>query len=171
MEGSRYWNRFNIGGVIGAEHDYETTHTGFYDKLGIDYYVTDNFKAGVFHQYTGHHQGGGLRAEYLFNSESDTPLSMYGEVNDGKHYSLTFIVGMRVLFGADGHRSLQIRDHHDYVEDFIPRRMGDSHRKHQLMIAPASVLSAGSAGSGSGSAGGGGGASGGGCSDPSCGGG
>lgn len=168
IEGSQYWHRFNIGGVMGAEHDYETSRTGFYDRLGVDYYATDNFKTGIFHQYTGHRHGGGLKAEYLFKSASDTPLSLYGEVNDGKDYPLTFTVGMRVLFGADGHRSLQTRDHHDYVEDFIPKRMGDSHRKSQLMITPASGVGAGSAGSGSGSPGGGGGSSGGGCTDPSC---
>jgi hypothetical protein len=145
IEGSKYWNKFNISGVIGAEHDYENSHTGLYDRLGVDYYITENFKAGIFQQYTGHRNGGGLRAEYLFKADSDTPLSAYAEAADGKNYPLTFTVGLRVLFGAAGNRNLQTRDRHDYVEDFIPQRWNDHHHR-EAPPAPAVIPPGGGGG-------------------------
>ena len=121
IEGARYLDNFTIGGVLGAERDYQAEETGFFDKIGIDYFFTPNFKGSAFHQYTGKRHGGGLGFELLANPTSETPISIYGEVMDGKDSVVTYNIGARVLFGANSNRSLQTRDRYDYVHNINPR--------------------------------------------------
>ena len=81
----------------------------FFDHVEFDYYVHDNFKVSVAHEYTGGINSGILGAEYLIDTGVGIAPSVFFEASAGERGVASILGGVRFYFGDEGPKSLKRR--------------------------------------------------------------
>ena len=81
----------------------------FFDHVEFDYFVNDNFKVSVAHEYAGGINSGILGAEYLIDADLGIAPSVFVEASAGEHGVASILGGVRFYFGEEGPKSLKRR--------------------------------------------------------------
>ncbi|HXY58302.1 MAG TPA: outer membrane beta-barrel protein [Methylocystis sp.] len=81
----------------------------FFDHVEFDYYVHDNFKVSIAHEYVGGLNSGVLGAEYLIDAGSGIAPVVFFEASAGERGVASILGGVRFYFGEEGPKSLKRR--------------------------------------------------------------